>query len=82
MSNPEFDRLSLREREVLTLLIKGRLNKEMARDLGVSIRVVRFHLTNLYRKIGARNRPHAAAIALLSGWQFRRGESTRGGLTT
>jgi two-component system, NarL family, nitrate/nitrite response regulator NarL len=82
MSNPGFDRLSLRERDVLALLIEGRLNKEMARDLGVSIRVVRFHLTNLYRKLGARNRPHAAAIALSSGWRFRRGRMMPGGLTT
>ncbi|MDD4856577.1 MAG: helix-turn-helix transcriptional regulator [Candidatus Krumholzibacteria bacterium] len=49
-------RVSIREREVLTLLIGGKSNREISRDLGISEKTVKNHLWKLYRKIGVRNR--------------------------
>ncbi|MEO1425676.1 MAG: helix-turn-helix transcriptional regulator, partial [Pseudomonadota bacterium] len=40
--------LTLREREVLSLIAEGQSNKEIARSLGVSPNTVKTHLANLY----------------------------------
>lgn len=62
-------KLSTREREVLGALINGHSNKEMARKLGILDTTVKIHLRNIYRKIGASNRVHAAKIAMQCGWK-------------
>ncbi len=62
-------RLSAREREVLGVLINGHTNKEIARELGILDTTVKIHLRNIYRKIGASNRVHAAKIAVQCGWK-------------
>lgn len=56
--------LTAREAEVLRAVLCGLTNKEIARLLGCSEGVVKNILTRGYRKIGARNRPHAAYILL------------------
>lgn len=56
-------RLSTREREVLRLVAAGRSNKEIAGDLGVTERTVKFHVTAIFNKLGAENRAQAVAIA-------------------
>lgn len=56
--------LSAREREVLTLIAEGRSLPEIADLLTISPATVRTHAGNVYRKLGARNRPHAVALAL------------------
>lgn len=53
--------LTRRERELLVGLSHGRTNAQLARDLGISINTVKFHLKNTYEKLGARNRADAAA---------------------
>jgi ATP/maltotriose-dependent transcriptional regulator MalT len=55
--------LSERELEVLTLLASGRSNREVARDLFVSVGTVKTHTNNIYRKLGVRNRAEALARA-------------------
>ena len=55
--------LSDRELEVLTLLASGRQNREVARDLFVSVGTVKSHTNNIYRKLGVRNRAEALARA-------------------
>jgi LuxR family maltose regulon positive regulatory protein len=55
--------LSPRERDVLELLIGGSSNKEMARVLDVSGATVKFHLRNIYAKIGVSRRGMAVACA-------------------
>ncbi|WP_404313226.1 LuxR C-terminal-related transcriptional regulator [Agrococcus terreus] len=55
--------LSPREREVLRLLAEGRRNKEIAEALGVSVNTIKFHVSKLLRKTGARTRAEIAAIA-------------------
>lgn len=55
--------LSEREREVLALLAAGRPNKEIAARLVVTVGTVKTHTNNIYRKLGARNRTEAVAMA-------------------
>lgn len=51
---------SEREREVIELLLQGRSNKQIALALGVSVRAVEFHLSNIYAKLGVTSRTEAA----------------------
>mgnify|MGYP001806647366 CR=1 FL=1 len=62
------DTLSPREREILSLLIEGRTNKDIARCLDLQEITIKIHLRNVYRKIGAVNRAQAVRIAMSSGW--------------
>ncbi len=59
--------LTARETEVLRLLAGGRTNKEIAAHLVISVHTVERHLATIYRKIGARNRSDATALAHKSG---------------
>ncbi len=54
--------LSPRERELLEALGSGRTNAELAHQLGVSVNTVKFHLRNLFDKIGVRNRAQAVQL--------------------
>ncbi len=63
----ELDPLTPRELEVLRLLGLGRTNKEIASDLAISERTVKFHLSAIYAKLGAGNRTEAVAIATRRG---------------
>lgn len=60
---PEFSQLSVRERDVLRLLASGARNAEIAEELLISVNTVKFHVSNLLRKIGARNRAQLIATA-------------------
>ena len=61
------NRLSVREKEVLELLASGADNNEVATELGISPETVRNHTRNARRKLGARSRSHAIAIAIALG---------------
>ena len=56
--------LTAREREVLGCLAEGMSNKQIARALGISVRTVTVHVSNLLRKTGAASRTEAALWAL------------------
>ena len=56
--------LTGRELEVLSLLVEGLSNREIADRLSLSEATVKFHLTNIFSKLGAKNRVEAATIAL------------------
>lgn len=64
LSRPE---PSPREREVLALIAKGRSNKEVASDLGLSEDTVKRHVSNLMAKLGAQDRTQAVTEALRRG---------------
>ncbi|MBL9136891.1 MAG: response regulator transcription factor [Verrucomicrobiales bacterium] len=51
--------LSAREREVLALLARGFLYKEIAAELGLSVETVRTHIHNTYEKLHVRTRTEA-----------------------
>ncbi|NDD74401.1 MAG: DNA-binding response regulator [Gammaproteobacteria bacterium] len=53
MIRERFDSLTPREREVLTLVTRGKANKVMAGDLGVSQRTVEIHRARVMEKMGA-----------------------------
>lgn len=55
--------LTRRETDVLRGICKGKSNKEIARDLDLQEVTVKLHVKTLSRKLGAKNRTHAAMIA-------------------
>lgn len=59
--------LTKRELEVLKGLTRGLSNKEIGRDVALQEVTVKLHLKTLCRKINARNRTHAAVIAMEAG---------------
>jgi DNA-binding CsgD family transcriptional regulator len=59
--------LTVRERDVLEKLAEGRATEEVAELLHVSPHTVRSRIKSVLRKLGARNREHAVAIALTEG---------------
>ena len=56
--------LSLREGEILKLIVLGRSNKEIARDLSVAPETVKTHVKHILAKLGAANRSQAIAVYL------------------
>ncbi|HWD69395.1 MAG TPA: LuxR C-terminal-related transcriptional regulator [Solirubrobacteraceae bacterium] len=56
--------LSVREQEVLRLVADGSSLREIGEQLTIAETTVRTHLANANRKLGARNRAHAVALAL------------------
>jgi two-component system nitrate/nitrite response regulator NarP len=58
--------LTKRELEVLSSLAAGRTNKEIAAEKGVSTNTVKYHVRNLFDKLGVSNRGQAIALYLKS----------------
>jgi len=61
--------LTDRERDVLSLLVKGHPNKIIARELGLKEVTVKVYLQAVYRKLGVSNRAQAVGTALGLGWE-------------
>jgi DNA-binding NarL/FixJ family response regulator len=61
--DPAFASLSVREREVLTLIVEGLSNAQMAGRLGISEKTVRNHVSNLFDKLGVWTRAQAMVFA-------------------
>jgi DNA-binding NarL/FixJ family response regulator len=59
--------LTPREREVLALIARGMPNKLIARELGVSEKTVKTHVSNLLGKLGLTDRTQAALYAVREG---------------
>ena len=58
-----FEKLTSRELEVLAQVLRGRLNKQIAADLGITERTVKLHRTAITTKLGVRS---VAALTLLA----------------
>ena len=56
-----------RELEILRLVARGQSNADIARTLYVTPKTVKFHLTNIFAKLGVTNRTEAAAYAFNRG---------------
>jgi DNA-binding NarL/FixJ family response regulator len=59
--------LTGREAQVLRLLAQGRANKEIAAELVISERTVKFHVSSILSKLGAGNRTEAVKLAVQRG---------------
>ena len=55
----ESERLSAREIEILNLLVKGLILKEVADQLGIGLETVRTHVSHIYQKLHVRSRTEA-----------------------
>ena len=62
-THQRLDLLSAREREVLSELAHGARNKEIARVLDMTENTVKFHLKNIFSKLGVDNRIDAVTVA-------------------
>ena len=60
-------RMSEREQSILAALGEGLSNKQIAKRFWLAEQTVKFHLTNIYRKLGVSNRTEASRYALLNG---------------
>jgi DNA-binding NarL/FixJ family response regulator len=61
------EELTPREREVLALLVQGKQNKEIAAELVIAERTVKFHISSIFGKLGASNRTEAVTTAIQQG---------------
>ena len=61
-------RLSLREIEVVTLIVEGRSNDEIGARLGISAKTVESHLTRIYERVHVASRTELATRAVREGW--------------
>ena len=59
--------LTVRELEILQLVLAGYTNKAIATEIHISEKTVEFHLDNIYTKIGVRTRLMAVVWALQQG---------------
>jgi RNA polymerase sigma factor (sigma-70 family) len=58
-----FESLTPREREIMLHVAQGRLNKQVAGDIGISEPTVKVHRSNLMRKMKARSLPELTRMA-------------------
>jgi DNA-binding NarL/FixJ family response regulator len=61
------ERLTAREREVLELIARGRSNKRIALELGISEKTVKAHVGRVLAKLGVADRTQAALLAVREG---------------
>ena len=59
--------LTDRELAILTALARGLSNGQIGKELWIAEQTVKFHLTNIYRKLGVANRTEAARFAYQQG---------------
>jgi len=57
-------RLTPRERQIVHEIVAGKTNKEIARDLNLSMQTVKHHLTNVFDKVGVHNRLELALFSM------------------
>lgn len=59
----QLQKLSNKEREILTLLTRGSSNNQIAADMNISFHTVKTHIYNLYKKLEVKNRAEAVKLA-------------------
>lgn len=65
------EKLTRRQLEILLMLCEGKVNKQIAYDLGVSTATVKVHIRNAITRLGAKNRMNAVAIVAANSALFR-----------
>jgi DNA-binding NarL/FixJ family response regulator len=61
-SDPRLGRLTVREQEVLTLMVEGHATKEIARSLAITVHTARTHAQSVLVKLGAHSRLEASGM--------------------
>ncbi len=74
--------LTRRELEILRLVAEGHSNSQLAHMLWVTEQTVKFHLSNIYRKLDVANRTEASRWAQLNGLLPNEREQERGGVAS
>jgi DNA-binding NarL/FixJ family response regulator len=67
LRNPTDDPLTTREREIVTLVARGLRNSEVAARLFISVVTVKTHLSNVFQKLGVRDRSDLVLYAVRTG---------------
>jgi two-component system, NarL family, nitrate/nitrite response regulator NarL len=62
-ASSQLPHLTPRERQILSILVQGRSNKEIGNTLDLSEKTIKHHLTNILQKLRVRNRVEAALMA-------------------
>jgi two-component system, NarL family, response regulator NreC len=62
------DALTPREREIVTMVAFGHTNKEIANALGITVKTVETHKTNIMQKLELSSRAELVRFALTQGW--------------
>ena len=70
---PALPELTTRESQILALVARGLTNKEIARDLSLTEKTVKHHMTNVMQKLQVRNRVEAAMLFRRQGANGRDG---------
>jgi NarL family two-component system response regulator LiaR len=65
---PSGEQLSEREMEVLKLASKGMSNKDIAKELFLTVRTVKAHLSNIFNKLDVASRTEAIVKGVREGW--------------
>lgn len=69
--------VTIREREVGTLIAEGKSNPEIAEALGITVSTVDNHRRSLYVKVGVKNSVDLTHHAILKGWVRVKGMAGR-----
>ena len=72
----EHSALTEREREILRLVASGATNREIASQLWITQQTVKFHVSNVYRKLDVANRTEACHYAHINGLVFEGGSTS------
>lgn len=59
--------LTPREQTILAMLAHGMRNREISQELNITERTVKYHVSGLFTKLGARNRTQAVRVAVQRG---------------
>lgn len=73
--NDPFDVLSSRERQIVQGLIDGKKNRELAAALGISVRTIDTHRTNVLKKLGVKSNADLVRLAIREGFSTHQGGS-------
>jgi len=66
--NERINRLTQRERQIIDMISEGKLNKEIAYELNISISTVEAHRANIMQKMQAKNLAHLIKLYCKSQW--------------
>ena len=66
-ARPAYNDLTARERDVLTLVVEGLANKQIAQRLGIGEKTIKTHVSRVLAKLGVTDRTQAAVLAIREG---------------